>query len=250
VSTRALVVAEIHATPVRVAAYRQCPGNLRGFRDPDGRSNAENAAHFSRRDGSTVLLLVSGSSGVGKSTARRAIQDALSPSVESAELTYFTPLPAFPDLRWRQQTAELAAQRARELAAAGRHLLLAGDPVVAGEIVAVPTAPMIDIAILLLDADEATQTERLRRRGDPDELLHRHVGFAAWMRRHAVDPWHLREVITEDSWEQMDWDRRPKEPWQIPILDTTHLSEAEVAAEVLGWARNALAGSAPVFRAD
>ncbi|MFG1927792.1 hypothetical protein [Cryptosporangium sp. NPDC048952] len=197
-----------------------------------------------------MLLLVTGSSGVGKSTARRAIQDALAPSVESAELTAFSPLPPHPTVRWRQQAAELAAQRARVLASSGRHLLLAGDPVAPGEMVAVPSAREIDIAILLLDASEDVQVARLRGRGGvPPEQLVRHIGFAAWMREHAVDPMSLREVITEGGWEEMKWSRRLSDPWKIPVLDTSRLSPAEVAAEVLRWALDALAGRALVFRA-
>jgi hypothetical protein len=69
-----------------------------------------------------------------------------------------------------------------------RHLLLAGDPVAPGEVLAAPSATSVDIAVCLLDVAEDTQRERLRSRGDPEELLPHHVAFAAWMRRHAENP--------------------------------------------------------------
>ncbi|MDT5324167.1 MAG: hypothetical protein QOF25_1319 [Mycobacterium sp.] len=87
--------------------------------------------------------------------------------------------------------AERAVARAGRLDADGRDLLLAGDPVAPGEVLAAPSAPGVDIAVCLLDVDEATQQRRLRGRGDPEELLSRHAAFAEWMRRHAEDPAHM-----------------------------------------------------------
>ena len=57
--------------------------------------------------------------------------------------------------------AERAVLRAKKLDEHGRHLLLAGDPVAPGEVLAAPSAPMVDIAICLLDVDEVSQRERL-----------------------------------------------------------------------------------------
>ena len=45
--------------------------------------------------------------------------------------------------------------------------------------------------------------ERLRQRGDPEELIPQHVAFAEWMRRHAVDHRHRPEVIMNGGWEEM-----------------------------------------------
>jgi hypothetical protein len=64
--------------------------------------------------------------------------------------------------------AERAVARARLLKDDGRHLLLAGDPVAPGEVLAAPSAAAVDIAICLLDVTEAAQMERLRRRGEPE----------------------------------------------------------------------------------
>jgi GrpB-like predicted nucleotidyltransferase (UPF0157 family) len=201
-----------------------------------------------------MLLLISGASGVGKSTTRRLIQDRLGEQVEAVELVDIAPLPALPTIRWRHETAETAVRRAVQLGREGRHLLLAGDPVVPGEILATPSANKVDIAICLLDADEATQTTRLRERGDPEEMLRHHVAFADWLRRHALDPQHMLEVITRTGWDQMEWTRlrdvRAGDPrWRIPVIDSTGLGKEDVAERALRWAAGAVAGSEPIFGA-
>ena len=98
-----------------------------------------------------VLLLISGASGAGKSTVREAIAADLEPEVTAVELRHLDPIPQTPTQEWRQRMAERALQRAIELAEHGWHLLLAGDPVAPGEMLAAPSAPMVDIAMCLLD---------------------------------------------------------------------------------------------------
>ena len=124
-----------------------------------------------------VLLLVSGASGAGKSSVREGIAATLAPEVTAVELRDLDTVPQTPTLEWRQRMAERAVLRAQELDGHGRHLLLAGDPVAPGEVVAAPSAPTIDIAVCLLDIDETAQRERLRRRGDPEEHLPSHVAL-------------------------------------------------------------------------
>jgi len=99
------------------------------------------------------------------------IAATLAPAVPAVELRDLDTVPQTPTLEWRQRMAERAVLRAQELDGHGRHLLLAGDPVAPGEVVAAPSAPTIDIAVCLLDIDETAQRERLRRRGDPEEHL-------------------------------------------------------------------------------
>ena len=79
-----------------------------------------------------VLLLITGASGVGKSTVRELVAPELSPAVECVELLQLCWRPSSMSRVWRQQTAEAAVRRAVELHACGRHLLLAGDPRLAG----------------------------------------------------------------------------------------------------------------------
>jgi hypothetical protein len=145
-----------------------------------------------------VLLLITGASGAGKSSARAAVAPELSPCVECVELRDLSPVSIATGMTqmWRQQTAEVAVHRALELQASGRHLLLAGDPVPALEIVAAPSAPQLDaIAVCLLDVDAEEQAARLAARGDPPALLPHHQAFAEWMRRQASDPLHMPHVV-------------------------------------------------------
>ena len=81
-----------------------------------------------------TLLLVTGASGAGKSTVRQGVSAELSPEVECIELGDVVDVPTFPDIAWRQRATETAVQRALVLQSDGRHLLLSGDPVAAGEV--------------------------------------------------------------------------------------------------------------------
>jgi len=205
-----------------------------------------------------MLLLVSGASGVGKSMARvlasRLLAESHGDLFENAELFTLGPIPQVPTVAWRHEMAEVAAQRAIALAAEGRHLLFAGDPIPAGEMLAVPSADAIDIAVLLLDADEAAQNARLDTRQDPPELRHNNLGFANWMRHHAVDPSFVPEAITTDAWPEMRWERWLGNPvaasrWAMEVLDTSSMTPDAVAASVADWAQRAVRGEAPVFKA-
>src|SRR5450755_2823823 len=109
-----------------------------------------------------MFLLVTGASGAGKSTVRRAITRELSPAIECVELFDVVSMPRVPDLAWRQQATEVVVERALELQAEGRHLLLSGDPVAAGEVLAAPSAVELDgVAVCLLDLSPDAQSERL-----------------------------------------------------------------------------------------
>jgi hypothetical protein len=198
-----------------------------------------------------VLLLISGASGAGKSSVRESIAAGLEPGIAAVELRHLDAVPAVPTIEWRQRMAERAVLRAKELDEDGRHLLLAGDPVAPGEVVAAPSAPTIDVAICLLDVDEASQRERLRRRGDPDELVPLHVAFADWMRRHARDPRHMPHVLRNDGWSAMRWSRLaeiPADDWQIPVIDSSNMTQAQTSQAALQWVTDAIEGRAPVFR--
>ncbi|WP_280401999.1 hypothetical protein [Nocardia carnea] len=200
-----------------------------------------------------MLLLVSGASGVGKTTARLGAAPLLGAAVESAELCTLGPIPAVPTIAWRQRQVEVAVRRAVELEKTGRHLLFAGDPVPAGEALAAPSADRIDIAVCLLDAAAATQTERLRARQEPPELLPLHLGFAEWMRRHATDPSYVPEALTDDGWPEMCWERWSGRDdltgiWAMHVIDTSALDAQDVARALADWCRAAIAGEAPVFR--
>jgi hypothetical protein len=195
-----------------------------------------------------VLFLLTGASGAGKSSTRNAIEADLAPAVECVELRHLGPVPAVPDVAWRQRMAERAVARAVRLHAEGRDLLLAGDPVAPGEVLAAPSAPGVDIAVCLLDVDDAVQRRRLRGRRDPEELLWRHAAFAEWMRRHAEDPGHMPEVLANDGWQEMDWSRLTRLTWNVTVIDSSALTVPEVGDRVLRWIGDVRTGSAPVFR--
>ena len=200
-----------------------------------------------------MFLLVTGASGAGKSTARRAVARRLSPDVECVELYDVVAVPAVPDIVWRQRATEAVVQRALELQARGRHLLLSGDPVAAGEVLAAPSAVGLDrVAVCLLDVSPEAQATRLTHRGDDPSLLPYHQAFAEWMRGHARDPRHMPHVLSMNGWEAMRWDRwNAMDPidgnWGMEVLDTSLLTAAQVADEILTWCRRALCGEAPAF---
>lgn len=200
-----------------------------------------------------MFLLVSGASGAGKSTARRSLAAELEPGVACVELHDVVPMPRAPTVAWRQRAAEAVVCHAIELQGRGRHLLLAGDPVAAGEVLAAPSADRLDaIAVCLLDVDRDAQAARLMARGDDPALLVHHVAFADWMRGHAADPHHRPEVLQTDGWEQMRWERCSRSgdtgSWAMHVLDTSNLTADAVASELLAWCRLALAGQAPAMR--
>lgn len=200
-----------------------------------------------------MFLLVTGASGAGKSTVRRAVAPALSPDVECVELHDVIDVPAFPSLVWRQQATEAAVRHALDLQAEDRHLLLSGDPVAAGEVLAAPSAVGLDgVAVCLLDLNPDAQSARLNRRGDDPALLPDHHAFAEWMRCQARDPRHMPHVLTADGWEAMLWERwtdidPASGSWGMEIIDTSELSPQQVAAEILTWSRRALGGEATVM---
>jgi hypothetical protein len=172
------------------------------------------------------------------------------------ELGDVVTIPPIPTIAWRQQATEAVVQRGLALQAVGRHLLLAGDPVAAGEVIAAPSAAKLDaIAVCLLDVNAEAQVARLARRGDDPRLLSDHQAFASWMRGHAHDPNYMLHVLSTNGWDAMRWDRLTLlDPssgrWGMHILDTSARTKDEVAQQVLAWCQRALHGRAPLIRVD
>lgn len=199
-----------------------------------------------------MFLLVTGASGAGKSTVRRLIAGDLSPEVHCVELTDVVDLPRVMSIAWRQEATEAVVARAVELQGEGRHLLLAGDPVPAAEVLAAPSADRLEgFAACLLDVEPDMQAARLAARGDDPGLLDHHQAFAAWMRAQARDPRHMLEVVTTNGWEAMRWERLDRlDPeagnWAMHVLEASRLSREQVAEAVLRWCRDLLAGPTPV----
>lgn len=187
-----------------------------------------------------MFFLVTGASGVGKSTVRKLIEPQIADKVAVCELGSLGITPEW-TLRWRHQVVEKVVRLALEHQASGKHFLLCGDPVPPGELYAAPSAgKLAAIQVCLLDISPERQTERLTLRGDPPDLIPAHVAFAEWMRHHAVDHRHRPEVIIDQGWEQMRWevwssDKITAVPWNSHIIDTTDLKPNEVASQVVSW---------------
>jgi len=192
-----------------------------------------------------MFFLVTGASGVGKSTVRKIISEEFGNSITCAELAHLGLIPEW-SLSWRQRAVERAVQIALEAQNAGRHFLLCGDPIPPGEVYAAPSAPRLAaISTCLLDASPEAQQARLLSRGDDPNLTPHHLAFAAWMRGHAKDHLDRPEVIIHNGWDQMQWDRWTKlppgnPPWACEIIDTSSLSPQDVAEMVAGWIRNGI----------
>lgn len=187
-----------------------------------------------------MFFLVTGASGAGKSTVRKLIEGELRGRVTVCELATLGITPEW-SLRWRHETVERVVQLALKEQELRRHCLLCGDPVAPGELYAAPSAGKLErIAVCLLDVSAERQAERLRLRGDPEDLIPRHVAFADWMRNHVVDHQYRPEVIMNDGWEEMRWEVWNAEgvtnvPWSSRIIDTSDLEPTEVAQRVAEW---------------
>ena len=187
-----------------------------------------------------MFFLVTGASGVGKTSVRKLIETEIAGQIEVCELGTLGIAPEW-TVQWRHQAVEQVVRLALKHQEAGKHFLLCGDPVPPGELYAAPSAvELAGIQVCLLDASPERQTERLKLRGDPVDLIPLHVAFAEWMRQHVVDHRHRPEVIINQGWEQMRWqvwnaDEITMVPWNCHIIDTSELKAIEVAGQVMSW---------------
>ena len=191
-----------------------------------------------------MFFLVTGASGAGKSTVRRALAPRLGQAFDAVELATLRITPQW-SLGWRHRAVEQVVQRALLADRDRRHFLLCGDPVPPGEVIAAPSGDRLGtLHVCLLDVAPEAQRERLIARGDAPELMPHHVAFAEWMRHHVVDTQHRPDVIMGDGWDQMRWDRwlsrGAEPPWTTHIVDTTGLPPADVAGRVFDWIQKRL----------
>jgi hypothetical protein len=197
-----------------------------------------------------MFFLVTGASGVGKSTVRKLIEPEFADVLQVAELGMLGSTPKW-KLEWRHRMVERAVQRALDAQGEGKHFLLCGDPVPPGEVWAAPSADRLDcLEVCLLDASERAQTARLLEREDDSNFIPHHVAFADWMRHHVVDHRHRPEVITQNAWPQMLWERwvglaAIHPPWRSHIIDTSELCPTEVARRVAQWLRHHMCANEP-----
>lgn len=198
-----------------------------------------------------MFFLVTGASGVGKSTVRKLIEPQFAGVLEAAELAMLGSTPQW-TLAWRHQMVERMVAHALEVQRKGKHFLLCGDPVPPGEVWAAPSADRLKgLAVCLLDVGEKAQIARLQKRGDDAQYFHHHVQFANWMRDHVVNHQHRPEVITQNGWPEMRWDRwvgidAPRPPWQSRVINTSEMDPTEVAEGVASWLRERIRSEPPV----
>ncbi|MFD4143517.1 hypothetical protein [Streptomyces sp. NPDC058572] len=188
-----------------------------------------------------MLLKLTGSSCSGKTTLAYAAADRL----RQVAVHDFDELgvPADADLRWRHRMTEMWVRRALEYQDRGIDLLLTGQSPL-GEVLAAPSAPLLDgIAVCLVDVADETRRDRLTRR-DPGrwdaQAVDAFLGWAAWHRKHALDPRHRPDVIMEDSWPDMVWQRwsgwNADAPcWRTQLLDTTDQPVADSVDRIEQW---------------
>ena len=193
-----------------------------------------------------MLLLITGASGMGKTTVRKMVEAQFADRLEAAELIEVAGPPEW-SLRWRHQAVEKAVQRAVQAQRHGKHFLLCGDPVPPAEVYAAPSADQLEsIAVCLLDATEDSQRLRLTERGDDPALIPHHIAFAAWMRDHITNPRHRLDVVRQGGWEKMQWERSlaamdQQQLWMSHRIDTTRLEPTDVAKLVIIWIRQQIA---------
>jgi len=198
-----------------------------------------------------MFFLVTGASGVGKSTVRKLIETEFAGDLRAAELGMLGSTPKW-DIEWRHRKVEQAVRHALDAQREGKHFLLCGDPVPPGEVWAAPSADRLDgLRVCLLDANEKAQSARLQARGDDLKFIRHHVAFADWMRHHVVDHRYRPEVIIQNSWPQMRWDRwvglaGVQPPWSRHIIETSDKEPTEVAQLVAQWLREFIHSHEPV----
>src|ERR1700704_768242 len=184
-----------------------------------------------------MLYLVTGASGSGK-TACLDILRQRNPQIVWYDFDEVG-VPTNADKQWRHRTTEYWLQRAVQNQAKGLDTCINGN-IILGEVLACPSAPEINcLAVCLLDCADVVRIDRLRAR-DSNGANMEMLCWAAWQRMHAVDPQWYQNTIRDDGATEMRWERwedwqRGDPRWQTCVLDTTHLTIAEVAEAILQW---------------
>ena len=178
------------------------------------------------------MLLLSGSSGGGKTYVMPYIK-ALLPDVCVRDSDEFG-IPT--DKVGRQERLEKCVREAIRLQKLNTSLILCCQSPF-GELLACPSANELDhIACCLIDCQDHVRIERLNARGDNCGTMEM-LSWASWHRMHAVNSQWRQDVIQENSWDQMLWDRWTSWPtgdhrWKVNIIDTSNLSGNDIARQI------------------
>jgi hypothetical protein len=192
-------------------------------------------------DSDQMLFKLTGSSCSGKTTLALSVADRL----QQVAVHDFDEVgvPERPDRHWRHRMTEYWVRRALAYQDRGIDLLLTGQSPL-GEVLAAPSAPLLDgIAVCLIDVADGVRRDRLTARdiGRWDAAaVDAFLGWAAWHRRHAYDPRHRPDVVTNGSWSEMVWHRwtgwTAEDPrWCTHLLDTTGQPVAKSVDHVQRW---------------
>ena len=66
------------------------------------------------------------------------------------------------------------------------------------------------------------------------------LNWSMWLRMHADDRQRRQDVIRDDAWPDLRWDRwatwqRGDPRWQVWVLDTARLTVEQTAEQFVGW---------------
>lgn len=184
-----------------------------------------------------MLYFVTGASGSGKSAILTNLKE-LHPEAIIHDFDEVR-VPPNADKVWRQKTTEEWIRKYLNRPFTDKPFVLCGGTIV-GEILACPSAQSLGtFNILLLDVTDKERVHRLKMRGSSDANQDM-LNWSSWIRMHFHSPqWHP-EVIVENSWNAMLFERWSEiESWnkmaEISTADTTHMSVSKVAQKVYQW---------------
>jgi hypothetical protein len=191
----------------------------------------------------TVLFLLSGSSGAGKTTLARALDGRVADLAvhelgELAERRWERGA-----VSWRRDLMEPWLDRVVAYEADGKDVLL--TEVVLGEVLAAPSATRVDgIAACLVDCADDERLRRLRPRddghvGDAHQLWD-FLAWALWLRRHSIDPQTYSGPIRGDgdatwAWERWERWQAGDSRWRTFVVDTTEEAVEVSADRLAAW---------------
>lgn len=188
-----------------------------------------------------MLLLVTGSSCSGKSTAAAEVRGGAVDRLAVHDSDEHG-VPSGADTAWRQGDLRLWVQQAIAMEAEGTDLLLTGQSPI-GELLAIPEASDLQLAVCVVDVADRIRVDRLEQRDPgkwPAEGKQTFNNWAHWHRCHAEDPGYQPEVILEGSAPWMRWERWQSWPrgdrrWSVTTIDTTDTTVTETAAALRTW---------------
>ncbi|MEU6017779.1 hypothetical protein ABZ826_28160 [Streptomyces sp. NPDC047515] len=187
-----------------------------------------------------MLFKLTGSSCSGKTTLAYAAASRIRQIVvhDFDELG----VPEDADLHWRHRMTEMWVRRALEYQDCGIDCSPGSRPW-AKSSQCPPLHCWDGIAVCLVDVADEVRRVRLAER-DPGRwdapAVDAFLGWAAWHRKHALDPRHRPDVVIDKSWPEMAWHRwigwHAGDPrWRTQLLDTTDQLVTKSVDQVERW---------------